>query len=85
MGRIRSRTGAGQEQARSKARARQKHEQGRNRAGTGQELSRVKQSLKGLKGAGQEYGRGLAEAGAGGSRVGAEQEHERSRRVARWE
>ncbi len=35
-----------------------------------------------LKGAGQEYGRGW---GWGRSRVGAEQKHERSRRVARWE
>ena len=42
VGSTRSMAGAEQEQARSKARVGQKHEQGRNRAGA--ELSRVKQS-----------------------------------------
>ena len=61
-------------------------------AGQEQGRSRVKQSRnwggarnvpdRSLKGAGQEYGRSWSR---GGSMVGAEQEHERSRRVARWE
>ena len=65
--------GAGQEQGWSKARAGLKHELSRvkqNRAERGQELGRnwggARNVLdRSLKGAGQEYGRGRAEAGAG--------------------
>ena len=60
------RAGAGQEQGRSRA-EQSKAEQGRKRAGTGQELGRSWD--RSLQGAGQEYGRGRAEAGAGKEQI----------------
>ena len=62
---------AGQGQGWSKARAGLKHEQGRSRAGQRKaEQGRKRAGARNvpdrsLKGAGQEYGRGRAEAGAG--------------------
>ena len=58
-----SRAGAGQEQGRSRA-EQSKAKPGTSWAGTGGGARNVPD--RSLKGAGQEYGRGWAEAGAGG-------------------
>ena len=64
-----SRAGAGQEQGRCRA-EQSKAEPGKSWAGTGGRARNVLD--RSLKGAGQEYSRGWAEVGAGGSRLGAE-------------
>ena len=69
MGRTRSRSGVGQEQGRSRA-DQSRVEQGRKRAGAGQELGRNWGGARNMPDrslieAGQELGKGRAEAGAG--------------------